>query len=77
MSSLADSDRDRHRLTQDIWLTLPPVAYQIKSYGEHHSIAHTGSPTFHDVRTRLLPNWREWFLDFIHDYIESEEAVVS
>jgi hypothetical protein len=66
-----DADRNRLRALQNRWLALPSVQAQIRLYGEHHQIAGafyaTNHPSFHDVRTKVLPQWEAWFMEFFNE----------
>lgn len=59
-----NSERDELRAVQDRWLKLPWVQHEIRTHGEESEICGPCSPTYRDVRTTLMPDWREWFNDF-------------
>lgn len=61
---MTDEERAKCRDIQDRWLALPTVRSQVDNYGEDHSIAVVGSPTFRRVRTQVLPDWKTWFEAF-------------
>lgn len=64
---MTSDERDACRALQDKWLSLPVIQHHIRNHGEDEIICGRPgdtNPTFKDVRTLVLPDWREWFSDF-------------
>ena len=65
---MTEAERTELRVLQDRWLSLSVVKKTIRDFGEDHQIANpfyaTDNPTFRDVRTMILPKWKQWFTDF-------------
>jgi len=62
---MTDTERDRLRAIQDKWLAHPLIKSHIAEHGEDGHIVTVDDPTYHDVRTTLLPAWEYWFMGFL------------
>lgn len=62
---MTESDRDSLRSLQDRWLMLPAIVNHRRNHGDAERIAGPTSPTFGDVKRFVLPDWEQWFKDFM------------
>lgn len=59
------AERDELRALQDRWLARAEVRRHVERHGWGERIALPTGPTFAEVRDVLLPDWKEWFREFL------------